>query len=98
MQGHQHLHHARLQRRLASVGAGDHQDRRPHFQAAQLERAFAGQFDLSTFNGEIRNCFGPKAQRTDEYTPGRELRFQEGSAEARVRVKTLNGDIGVCRK
>ena len=59
--------------------------------------AVAGQFDLSTFNGEIRNCFGPKAQRTDEYAPGRELRFQEGSTAARVRVKTLNGDIGVCR-
>ena len=59
--------------------------------------AVAGQFDLSTFNGEIRNCFGPKAQRTDEYAPGRELRFQEGSSAARVRVKTLNGDIGVCR-
>ncbi len=58
----------------------------------------AGQFDISTFNGEIRNCFGPKAQRTDEYAPGSELRFQEGAGAARVRVKTLNGDIGVCRK
>jgi DUF4097 and DUF4098 domain-containing protein YvlB len=58
----------------------------------------AGQFDVSTFNGEIRNCFGPKAHRTDEYTPGRELRFQEGSSAARIRVKTLNGDIGVCRQ
>ncbi|HET9692821.1 MAG TPA: DUF4097 family beta strand repeat-containing protein [Steroidobacteraceae bacterium] len=58
----------------------------------------AGQFDVATFNGEIRNCFGPKAQRTDEYAPGRELRFQEGAGTARIRVKTLNGDIGVCRK
>ena len=58
----------------------------------------AGQFDVSTFNGEIRNCFGPKAQRTDEYAPGRELRFQEGAGAARVRVKTLNGDIGICRE
>jgi DUF4097 and DUF4098 domain-containing protein YvlB len=58
----------------------------------------AGQFDVSTFNGEIRNCFGPKAQRTDEYAPGRELRFQEGAGAARIRVKTLNGDIGICHK
>lgn len=58
----------------------------------------AGQFEVSSFNGEIRNCFGPKAQRTDEYAPGRELRFQEGSGSARIRIKTLNGDIGVCRK
>jgi DUF4097 and DUF4098 domain-containing protein YvlB len=57
-----------------------------------------GQFDVSTFNGEIRNCFGPKAHRTDQYAPGSEVRFQEGSGSARVRIKTLNGDIGVCRK
>ena len=37
-------------------------------------------------------------QRTDEYAPGRELRFQEGAGTARVRVKTLNGDIGICRE
>jgi DUF4097 and DUF4098 domain-containing protein YvlB len=57
-----------------------------------------GQFDVSSFNGEIRNCFGPKAARTSEYAPGRELRFQEPAGTARVRVKTLNGDISLCRK
>lgn len=56
----------------------------------------AGQFDLSTFNGEIRSCFGPKPVRTNEYAPGQESRFQQGNGTARVRVKTLNGDIGVC--
>jgi DUF4097 and DUF4098 domain-containing protein YvlB len=57
-----------------------------------------GAYDISSFNGEIRNCFGPKVTRTDEYAPGRELRFQEGQGGARVRIKTLNGDISVCRK
>jgi hypothetical protein len=56
------------------------------------------EFDLSSFNGEIRNCFGPKSVRTSEYGPGRELRFTEGSGSARVRIKTMNGDIGLCRK
>jgi hypothetical protein len=56
------------------------------------------EFDVSSFNGEIRNCFGPKAVRTDEYAPGRELRFREGSGSGRVRIKTLNGDINVCNK
>ena len=56
------------------------------------------EFDVSSFNGEIRNCFGPKPVRTDEYAPGRELRFREGSGNARVRIKTLNGDITVCGK
>jgi DUF4097 and DUF4098 domain-containing protein YvlB len=57
-----------------------------------------GQFDVSSFNGEIRNCFGPKPARTSEYAPGRELRFQEPGATARIRAKTLNGDISICRE
>jgi DUF4097 and DUF4098 domain-containing protein YvlB len=56
------------------------------------------EFDVSSFNGEIRNCFGPKPVRTDEYAPGREWRYTEGAGTARVRIKTLNGDVGVCRK
>ena len=55
------------------------------------------EFDISTFNGDIRNCFGPKPERTSEYAPGRELRFREGQGSGRVRIKTLNGDVDVCR-
>jgi hypothetical protein len=36
--------------------------------------------------------------RTDEYAPGKEWRHQETNASARVRIKTLSGDVGVCRK
>jgi DUF4097 and DUF4098 domain-containing protein YvlB len=56
------------------------------------------EFDVSSFNGEIHNCFGPKPVSTSEYAPGREWRFREGQGSARVRIKTLNGDISVCRK
>jgi len=56
------------------------------------------EFEVSSFNGEIRNCFGPKPVRTSEYAPGTELRFKEGQGTARVRIKTLNGDISICRK
>ncbi len=56
------------------------------------------EFEVSSFNGEIRNCFGPKPVRTDEYAPGREWRHKVGSGSARVRIKTLNGDIGICKK
>jgi DUF4097 and DUF4098 domain-containing protein YvlB len=55
-------------------------------------------FDVSSFSGEIRNCFGPKPRRTDEYAPGKEWHFAEGQGAARVRIKTMNGDISVCRK
>jgi len=56
------------------------------------------EFDISTFSGEIRNCFGPKAVSTSEYAPGEELRFREGQGMARIRIKTLNGDVDLCRK
>jgi DUF4097 and DUF4098 domain-containing protein YvlB len=56
------------------------------------------EFDISSHAGEIRSCFGPKSVRTSEYGPGKELRFTEGNGGARIRVKTMNGDIGLCRK
>lgn len=56
----------------------------------------SGRYDIDTFNGDIRNCYGPKAVRTSKYTPGRELSFQEGDGNARVTVSTVNGDISIC--
>jgi DUF4097 and DUF4098 domain-containing protein YvlB len=55
------------------------------------------EFDMSSFSGDIGSCFGPKAQREDEYAPGKELRFTEGKGTGRVRVKTLSGDVNVCK-
>jgi DUF4097 and DUF4098 domain-containing protein YvlB len=63
-----------------------------------LEGSAAAEFDVSTFNGDIENCFGPEPVRTSQYAPGSELRFREGAGSARVRVKTLNGDIRLCNK
>jgi DUF4097 and DUF4098 domain-containing protein YvlB len=63
-----------------------------------LTGPLGAEFEVSSFNGEIRNCFGPKAVRTSEYAPGREWRHREGAGTARVRIKTLNGDVGICKK
>ena len=67
-----------------------------------LELMFAGElsasFDIETFNGDIRNCFGPEPQRTSRYTPGRELKFTEGGGASRVTIRTLNGDLRLCRE
>ena len=63
-----------------------------------LSGTVPAEFDISSYTGEIRNCFGPKSVRTSEYGPGQELRFTEGSGSARIRVKTMNGDVGLCRK
>jgi DUF4097 and DUF4098 domain-containing protein YvlB len=58
----------------------------------------SARFDIETFNGDIRNCFGPEPVRTSRYTPGRELSFTEGGGASRVTIKTLNGDVDLCRK
>ncbi len=63
-----------------------------------LEGPVNAEFDVSSFNGDISNCFGPKPMRTDEYAPGTELRFRQGTGGARVRVKTFNGDVRLCNK
>ena len=54
------------------------------------------EFEVSSFNGDISNCFGHESTRTSQYAPGRELRFREGAGSARVRIKTLNGDVNLC--
>jgi DUF4097 and DUF4098 domain-containing protein YvlB len=64
----------------------------------ELHGPVNAEFDVTSFNGEIRNCFGPKAVSTSEYAPGKELQFREGQGTGRVRIKTLNGDISVCKK
>ena len=56
------------------------------------------EFDIETFNGDIDNCFGPKPSRTREYGPGNELRFTQGKGDARVRIKTLNGGVMLCKR
>jgi DUF4097 and DUF4098 domain-containing protein YvlB len=56
------------------------------------------EFDIETFNGDIDNCFGPKPKQIHEHGPGTQLRFKEGEGHARVRVKTLNGGVTICKK
>jgi DUF4097 and DUF4098 domain-containing protein YvlB len=63
-----------------------------------FEGAVDADFDVQTFNGEIDNCFGPKAQRAHEYGPGNELRFREGGGAGNVRIKTLNGEVQLCKR
>ena len=62
-----------------------------------FEESISAKFDIETFNGEIDNCFGPDPVRTSKYAPGTELRFSEGSGSGRVSIKTLNGDLRMCK-
>ncbi len=56
----------------------------------------SARFDIETFNGRIRNCFGPEPERTSKYSPGLELSFTIGDGDARIDIETLNGSVNVC--
>jgi DUF4097 and DUF4098 domain-containing protein YvlB len=59
----------------------------------------AGEYDLSSFSGNIRNCFGPPAPGPAAVgPPSRQHRFREGTADARVRANTMSGTIDVCKQ
>ena len=58
----------------------------------------SARFDVETFNGDVDNCFGPKSERTSKYAPGRELKFTEGGGNGRVVIRTLNGDLTLCKE
>lgn len=65
-----------------------------------VEIALAGEIsarvEIETFNGRIRNCFGPEPVRVSQHAPGWELVFTEGSGSGRVSLATLNGGVELC--
>jgi DUF4097 and DUF4098 domain-containing protein YvlB len=63
----------------------------------RLQPPVNAQFDVATFSGDIDNCFGPKP-REPEHGPGANLYFTAGDGSARVKAKTLSGDVKVCDK
>lgn len=54
------------------------------------------EFDIDSFSGDIASCFGEKARDKSKYGPGSELRMTQGAGGARVRIKTMSGDIRIC--
>ena len=56
----------------------------------------SARIDIETFNGSIRNCFGPKPERTSKYSPGLELRFEVGDGDSNIEIETLNGSVSIC--
>jgi DUF4097 and DUF4098 domain-containing protein YvlB len=64
----------------------------------RFPRTLDAEFDISTFNGNIDNCFGPKPHRTSEYGPGNSLRFKEGNGDGRIRIKAFNGTVEICNR
>ncbi|MDB6085230.1 MAG: hypothetical protein JWN43_3111 [Gammaproteobacteria bacterium] len=57
----------------------------------------AADFDVQSFSGDIRNCFGPKPLQS-RYGPGSRLAFKTGDGKGRVRIETKSGDVHLCTK
>jgi len=58
-------------------------------------------YEVSTFSGDIKNCMGGEVERVSKYGPGRRLngtRGTPGAEEAKVRLKTMSGDVELCDK
>jgi len=54
------------------------------------------QYEVSTFSGDIDDCFGQHAERTSQYAPGRRLDGTRAGGDGRIRIKSLSGDISLC--
>jgi len=52
-------------------------------------------FNVETFSGRIENEFGPQAERTSEYAPGKELEFTIGGGDADVEIESFSGKIEI---
>jgi DUF4097 and DUF4098 domain-containing protein YvlB len=69
--------------------------------SGDVELGLAGQpsaaIEVNTFSGSIQNAFGPEAERTSRYAPGRQLRFTAGGGDGRIVVRTFSGNVKLQR-
>lgn len=54
--------------------------------------------DVNSMSGDIDTCFGVRAERNSKYGPGTQLHANVGAGGARLRIKTLSGDVSICDK
>lgn len=50
-------------------------------------------WEIETFSGNVNNDFGPAPQRTNDYGPGKWLKFTTGTGEARITLDAFSGNI-----
>jgi DUF4097 and DUF4098 domain-containing protein YvlB len=53
-------------------------------------------YEAITFSGDLGNCFGKQSERTNRHGPGKRLLGTTGEGQARLRVKSMSGDIALC--
>lgn len=55
-----------------------------------------GSYRLSTFSGDIDNCFGPRSAADQSGRRSQELRFDHGTQSRQIQARTHSGDVDVC--
>jgi DUF4097 and DUF4098 domain-containing protein YvlB len=69
--------------------------------SGHVELLFAGSaaadYDLASFSGQIRSCFGPPVLQAPN-GPQRRQQFREGTSNARVHANTMSGGIELCKE
>jgi DUF4097 and DUF4098 domain-containing protein YvlB len=53
-------------------------------------------YEAVSFSGDLGNCFGKQAERANRHGPGKRLLGSTGEGQARLRVKSMSGDIALC--
>jgi DUF4097 and DUF4098 domain-containing protein YvlB len=54
------------------------------------------EYEATSFSGDIGNCFGKDAEQTSRHGPGTRLSGSVGEGKARMRVKSMSGDVQIC--
>jgi DUF4097 and DUF4098 domain-containing protein YvlB len=52
--------------------------------------------EIESFSGDIEGCLAENVERVSKYGPGKRLNIRTVESGARVRAKTLSGDIDIC--
>jgi DUF4097 and DUF4098 domain-containing protein YvlB len=52
--------------------------------------------EIESFSGDIEGCLAENVERVSKYGPGVRLNIRTAETGARVRAKTLSGDIDIC--
>lgn len=53
-------------------------------------------FDVSSYSGAIRSCFGDVPQRKSPGRSGKHLSGSQGQGSARVRLRSMSGGVSLC--
>jgi len=62
--------------------------------AAAADGGFS--YEVSTFSGDITDCFDIKPEHAGRYMPGSTLQGTRGEGAGHVRLKTMSGDVQLC--